>query len=492
MTASNGQLPSFKNCPICENLSEGKVKPGILTCDGCKQQFCYPHMGTHRQELSNSLELLVYQRNQLAIINAPDLSSNEKFNLNEQNDRIDKWESETIDVIRTVANQIRENLIETANKHRESIKISYDELTQELNTYREAENYFESDIHLLTEKLNKLALHIDSFQTRFKIEINDNKIDWTKLIQIKDEGEQMKTDNSVINSSSIIVDQPQLPPVLSRIESLFAKCQPNNRLQTRIDGQMCAGDNILLFFRSKKLWMITCEPMMFSQQLIQWEYDSIIDILWSTYLKDFIVLTGKKLIKFSSKQELETPNSGMRTCINAYKHKLFLIRNDPYNNNCIEEYNMADRNWSNPLNYWQPPVSCAKMEKINQISANEQYVALIILWTHDERKGPVEFRKFELRNHSMFLLRNINLEYCCSPLLLLPDQNQWLMGRRDRAGTFVTIDEELKTRKQTNILSLPIDTIQFMMNKNKLDMVVRYYAISQDRTITHTIEFYDY
>ncbi|CAF1227336.1 unnamed protein product [Didymodactylos carnosus] len=493
MAASTNQRSSSKNCLTCENLREGKVKLGILTCDGCSQQFCYPHMGTHRQELSNSLELLVCQRNQLATIITPALSSNEKFQLTEQNDRIDKWESETIDLVRTVANQIRENLIKIANKRCEFIRTSYDKLTQELNTYREAENYFESDIDLLTKNLNKLTWDIDHFQTRFKIEINDNKTDWTKLIQIKDEDDQTKTDNKPINSSSTIVDQSQSPLVLSRIETVILKCQPKNRLHTRIGGHMRAGNSILLFFDDRTLWRITCNNMIFSQQPIEWIYDSIIDILWSTYLKDFIVLTKTKLMKYRENQELVIHDSGTCTYMSAYERKLFLVRQGYL----IEEYDMDDRNYLDSpkcrlLNYWKPPVSCAENEKIHRIAANKKYIALIISWNIRKKETIADetFFKFELRNHSMFYLRNIKLGYCCSSLLSISVPNEWLMDFSDR--TFVTIDEELKTREQTNILSLPINSIQFMPVENKLYMAVRYKPVMLDQTMMNTIEFYEY
>jgi hypothetical protein len=95
-------------CTTC-----GKAKT-IFKCGGCQQDFCYNHSTDHRQELSQQLDSIEVSR---------DLFRQRLTEQTHKPQHIDKWERDSIEKIRRVAEEARQELLKYNDQYRD--KLNY-------------------------------------------------------------------------------------------------------------------------------------------------------------------------------------------------------------------------------------------------------------------------------------------------------------------------------------------------------------------------------
>ena len=148
MTSNVGKKPCVK-CP---------KGPGQVLCDGCGQYFCVRHLLEHRQELSQQMDALTLEHDELSENFTIDPNDYQQHPLLT---RVDRWESNSIERIKTVANdvrsQLRDFLIETKTKLRQS----FDDIAHELQESRRLETYTETDLAKWTNQLKQLREQLD-------------------------------------------------------------------------------------------------------------------------------------------------------------------------------------------------------------------------------------------------------------------------------------------------------------------------------------------
>jgi hypothetical protein len=143
-------------CSTCQKAA------GILTCRGCAKDFCYRHVGEHRQELSKQMDEVTTQHDQLQ----QTIADQEKQpNCHSLIEKIGTWEQQSIDKIHQAAEDARKQVLNIIGTSRTLVRNDLANLTQELNKARNEDDYVETDLKEWTEKLDKLKTDLAAAQT---------------------------------------------------------------------------------------------------------------------------------------------------------------------------------------------------------------------------------------------------------------------------------------------------------------------------------------
>jgi len=142
------KVTSKEHCVKC-----GK-KRATLKCAGCLCDFCYDHLNDHRQELNQQFDEIEFNRDLF------------RQTLNEQTNnslfkQIDQWEKDSIEIIKQIANQCRQILIEHRNDNINQIEINLAKLTDQLKYTRQENNFNEIDLNQYKDKLKQLTIELN-------------------------------------------------------------------------------------------------------------------------------------------------------------------------------------------------------------------------------------------------------------------------------------------------------------------------------------------
>ncbi len=134
-------------CATC-----GKVT-GMFTCRGCQKDFCTRHVVEHRQELGKQMDELTLDHDRF------------RQNLIEQTGepryhplikQINEWEEQSINKIRRLADDARQQLRNTINDHATKLTEALTKIAEELRKAREDDDFFETDLKQWMDKLEQL------------------------------------------------------------------------------------------------------------------------------------------------------------------------------------------------------------------------------------------------------------------------------------------------------------------------------------------------
>ncbi|CAF0860599.1 unnamed protein product [Rotaria sordida] len=180
-------MASFKrqniSCATC-----GKTA-GIFTCRGCSENFCLPHTNEHREFLEKQMNDIILIHNQLKQAITGQTTEQFHQSLIQQ---IERWEQQSIDKIRRLADDTRQQLSSIVQDRTENIKEKIAQLTPQLNKARHDGEFFESDIKEWSEKLNKFQQLLTK-QQRIKIHHDKNSTPFISKISLHD----LSNDNPV-------------------------------------------------------------------------------------------------------------------------------------------------------------------------------------------------------------------------------------------------------------------------------------------------------
>jgi chromosome segregation ATPase len=145
--------PGRTQCITC-----GKEKV-TSKCSGCFQDFCYNHLGEHRQQLSKQLDEIEGERNLFQQAITQQTASSQKHSLIQE---IDEWEQQSIQKIKQTAEEARQLLVKYTNEHIIRIEQRLNKLTYQLKHSRDEDDIMETDfqkwkeeLQQMTEQLNK-------------------------------------------------------------------------------------------------------------------------------------------------------------------------------------------------------------------------------------------------------------------------------------------------------------------------------------------------
>jgi hypothetical protein len=206
---------------------------GVFTCDGCQQSFCRKHTDEHRQELSIQMDSIgqehdVFQR---------DL--NKEMHPHPLLSRIDEWERESIKKIQQVAKQTRVDLKELIDQNRKVLKTSMNQLTDELQSSRDSEDYTEIDLKRWLNRLKELRNELEK-PLALNIIDDEDKRSVIRSIKVSEQPGSRSPNRSVGKSDQIYRDRPQL---FAESSERFAETDEKSVLSN--DGLMvtCLADN---------------------------------------------------------------------------------------------------------------------------------------------------------------------------------------------------------------------------------------------------------
>ena len=141
-----------KCCVKCEKGT------GQALCDGCERWFCVKHFLDHRQELSQQLDALLLERDQLQQHLCTESDAPERHPLLT---RVDQWEAKSIARIKQVANTVRSQLTAPLARTRRVVQYSLRPITAELKKNQGTEDFNEIDLRKWLSQLKELREQLD-------------------------------------------------------------------------------------------------------------------------------------------------------------------------------------------------------------------------------------------------------------------------------------------------------------------------------------------
>ena len=170
----------------CVKCPKGRAQ---TMCSGCQQWFCLKHFNEHRQELGHEMDHLTQQHDEFHqdLISTND-DQHPLFIL------INNWEQRSIERIRQVADEVRENLEAHLNTNKWKLERSLNEITTELRSSRDNEDYTEIELQRWLNQLKELRQQLFQPST---IEINhdgDDFLEKIPLIKLEKREEKRKSE----------------------------------------------------------------------------------------------------------------------------------------------------------------------------------------------------------------------------------------------------------------------------------------------------------
>jgi hypothetical protein len=142
MTASTTKFP----CTTCG-------KTCLFTCRGCGKDFCIPDASKHRQTLSQQIDEVTLDHDQLRETIAEYTAEPLHHPLMKQ---VDEWEKESINKIHQTADHARRQILMNVEKHTIHIMKTLELVKQQLSKAHNDEDFFESDLEQWKKKLDTM------------------------------------------------------------------------------------------------------------------------------------------------------------------------------------------------------------------------------------------------------------------------------------------------------------------------------------------------
>lgn len=172
---------------ICSTCNKTLAK---YVCTGCGKYFCPKDFKQHDQELSARFDK--------EIVRSHDELLDEIKNFEKSNDlssdifdQIEQWRKITIEKVEKAAERASHELSNIINKQRMELSKRFAEITKEIRTRQEEENFVETDIVRLRMKINKIQGEVNQFfrKSPTKTIVFDNdEINWDRIICIRGKG----------------------------------------------------------------------------------------------------------------------------------------------------------------------------------------------------------------------------------------------------------------------------------------------------------------
>ena len=174
-------MASSRLCTTCNKPSAS------IHCIGCDGYFCNKCFRLHRQSMIGRMDDIIESRNQLQqdINNSAQLNNQQSPIITE----INKWESSTIEKVKKVAAEARQQTVQLLNASRIKIDNEFKSFSRELATLQESEDYIEHDLERLNQKINEFKLAIKQSTQPTTIQLHTeqaDQINWGTLIYVEE------------------------------------------------------------------------------------------------------------------------------------------------------------------------------------------------------------------------------------------------------------------------------------------------------------------
>jgi seryl-tRNA synthetase len=170
-----------KQCSMCTKV------PGSMYCTGCEKYFCWKDLKIHREGMFIEMDKIVEERNHLQD------AINNILQINDQShpliQQIEKWKNTTIEKIKQIAEQVRQQTIQLLNARQIKIDTEFKSFSQELAHLRDTENYVEHDLTRLNQKISQFKQDLKQSTQPTTIELHtqgSDSINWNGLIYVEE------------------------------------------------------------------------------------------------------------------------------------------------------------------------------------------------------------------------------------------------------------------------------------------------------------------
>lgn len=172
-------MATLKRCSKCASSA------GTCTCTGCRQLFCPLHFNDHRKHLSEQMEQVKGNSQQLATKTQETIQTQRTGS--SIFSQIDEWQRVNIERITRAADTARQQAVELLRRKKIEIMKGIESVNVEIRTRQGTGDFIEDDIERLRKNLNRLQQDLDQFNRR-PVELRTRKndqIDWNNMIYIE-------------------------------------------------------------------------------------------------------------------------------------------------------------------------------------------------------------------------------------------------------------------------------------------------------------------
>jgi hypothetical protein len=425
---------TMSKCATCiKNSDEQKVKPGITLCEGCHQAFCLLHFVEHRQTLNNKLDNITEQRDVLRsrIAELPTRMSKEPLTV------IDEWEKTMLQTVTEAASNARHQAHQSIISEMER---ECDELTSKITIFRDNDDYFETDLRELETKTEKLNEELNDLSILHRLQLNLPTLDCSNMVHMKPPDISILSEIAESNDCLILKPKKEYH---SFIECFLTTHQPSTDITADLYGRTCASPTMLIDTDSYQVRRL----VFFRQSMsnFEWKHGSILDIQWSFWLQQFIVLTNKNIVVVDAVEKqseiVVVENHRELRYMNHWKHRCLVV--DDYDRIFLHEMNKNLQSWF-LLHCWSTDTTSAQNERITAIGLNERHIVL--------SKQCNKQYSFAVHKYDMTRCFNIQLAHSCTTIQSSP-RNEWLLYDSSNSHYYV-IDSELKVHEDPYLSSL--------------------------------------
>jgi hypothetical protein len=125
-----------------------------MKCGGCLEDFCYKHLGDHRQELNKQLDEIEANRDFFRQSLTQQIEQPNNHTLIQQ---IDKWERKSIKLIQQTAEEARQTVLKNTTENIRRFEIRLNKLTDQLRQSRDEDDFNEINLRQFQKELNQLT-----------------------------------------------------------------------------------------------------------------------------------------------------------------------------------------------------------------------------------------------------------------------------------------------------------------------------------------------
>ena len=133
-------------------LTCGKMV-GIFSCRGCSGNFCLRHTSVHRDLLQKSMNEILHHYDQFRRnLQGQSLEECREILM----EQINRWEEQSIEKIRQLARETRQQLMTTIRDQNEHLKDKLGELKGQIDLARQDGGFYENDLKEWSQRLQQL------------------------------------------------------------------------------------------------------------------------------------------------------------------------------------------------------------------------------------------------------------------------------------------------------------------------------------------------
>ena len=134
-------------CSICEKHTR------TFSCKGCSKEFCRNDLAQHFDTLDKQLDQVTNEHNDIVQKIAIHKSTPDKSPLL---DKINEWEQNSIEKIRHIAREYRNELVKTAKRSIDQVENQLEDLGKQIKRIRQENDFNEIDLKEYQENLKQL------------------------------------------------------------------------------------------------------------------------------------------------------------------------------------------------------------------------------------------------------------------------------------------------------------------------------------------------